>query len=158
GLVHAHGSRMVLSAAPVGNQSMRSRCKRLRVGWAGRVGVGVRVLLALAATLGGGACSSSPETSSVEILHWWKQGGEAQAIEALLADFQRQYPGVKVIDSSVDGSSLARAAIRNRMSRMTPPDTFQANGGWDLMAWVLFNNTNADMSKMQELDPDALDL
>ncbi|HEY7374996.1 MAG TPA: ABC transporter substrate-binding protein [Polyangia bacterium] len=112
----------------------------------------------LAAAVGLAACSGSAQTSSVEILHWWKQGGEAEAIHALLADFQRQNPSIKVVDSSVDGSSTARAVIRNRMSTMNPPDTFQANGGWDLMAWVLYYGTNADQSKMQELDPVALDL
>jgi glucose/mannose transport system substrate-binding protein len=105
------------------------------------------------------ACSGgSTETSSVEIIHWWKQGGEAEAIGALLDHFRKQNPSVKIIDSSVDGSSLARAAVGNRMSAGTPPDTFQANGGWDLMAWVLYNGINADQTKMRELDPAMLDL
>jgi len=115
--------------------------------------------LVLASAAGLAACSGSAQTSSVEIVHWWKQGGEAEAIHALLLDFQRQNPSVKVVDSSVDGSSTARAVIRNRMSTMNPPDTFQANGGWDLMAWVLYlNDTSADQSKMQPLDPATLDL
>jgi glucose/mannose transport system substrate-binding protein len=128
---------------------MRSCVGSLRVG---------AIACVVLASLGVGACSGdATQTSPVEILDWWKQGGEAQAIGALLADFKRQNPRVKVIDSSVDGSSLARAAIRNRMTQGTPPDTFQANGGWDLMAWVLYNGTSADQTKMRELDPATLD-
>ena len=53
---------------------------------------------------------------------------------------RRQVPEVAIVDGSVDGGSVeARAAIANRMSRGIPPDTFQANGGWGLMAWVLYN-------------------
>ncbi|HXU01977.1 MAG TPA: ABC transporter substrate-binding protein [Polyangia bacterium] len=110
-------------------------------------------VLALAAP----ACSDSNESSSIEILHWWKQGGEAEAIGALLDYFKQQYPGVAIVDSSVDGSSLARAAIRSKISDGIPPDTFQANGGWDLMGWVLYNNHDAGQSYMQELPASALE-
>jgi glucose/mannose transport system substrate-binding protein len=104
------------------------------------------------------ACSDGPaSTGSVEILHWWKQGGEADAISALLGLYHDQYPGVTIIDDSVDGSKLARAAIGNSMSLGTPPDTFQANGGWDLMTWVLYNGMDLSQNKMQELDPASLD-
>ena len=107
------------------------------------------VLVALA----GQACSGGPnEKGSIEILHWWKQGGEAEAIGALLDVYKKQNPGVKIVDSSVDGSALARAAIRSRISDGNPPDTFQANGGWDLMAWVLYNGHDADQTQLQELD------
>jgi len=116
------------------------------------------VRVAMVAALALPACSDGPtQTGSVEILHWWKQGGEAEAIAALLADFTDQYPGVKIIDSSVDGSYLARAAIRNSMTSGKPPDTFQANGGWDLMAWVLYTGDDAKNSKMRPLDRDMLD-
>jgi len=116
--------------------------------------------LALAASLGVSACSGgSKETGSVEVVHWWTQGGEADAINALLGAFKKENPSVKVVDSSVDGSSFARAVIRGRMTSMAPPDTFQANGGWDLMAWVLYNGMMNDTeTKMEELDPVALDL
>jgi len=129
---------------------MRSRVDSLRVGV---------VAWAVLAGLGLGACSGgTKETGSVEILHWWKQGGEHQAISALLGEFKNEYPSIGIIDSSVDGSSLARAAIRERMKKGTPPDTFQANGGWDLMAWVLVDNTDAEETLMRELDPAMLDL
>jgi glucose/mannose transport system substrate-binding protein len=90
--------------------------------------------------------------SSVNLFHWWKQGGEAEAIGALLDLYEQRNPDVKIVDSSVDGSALARAAIRSKISDGSPPDTFQANGGWDLMAWVLYNGHDADQTQLQELD------
>jgi len=117
------------------------------------------LLCALAAGLAAPACSdAAPPSSTVEIMHWWNRGGEAQAISALLAEVRRQVPEVAVVDGSVDGGSVeARAAIANRMSRGIPPDTFQANGGWGLMAWVLYNGVDARQSKMDQIDDVAAD-
>lgn len=100
------------------------------------------------------ACSGGPtQNSSVEIVHWWKQGGEAQAIASLLAEFETENPSVKIIDGSVEGGSVeARKVIRSKMADGIPPDTFQANGGWDLMAWVLYDGKDASLNKMQQID------
>jgi glucose/mannose transport system substrate-binding protein len=116
-------------------------------------------LLAAAVALLLPACSDGPtQTGSVEILHWWKQGGEADAIGKLLALFKMKYPTVKIIDASVDGSKLARGAIQNKISGGSPPGTFQANGGSDLMSWVIYGGSKtAEQSKMQALNPTMLD-
>jgi len=129
---------------------MRPSFKIFSGAWAG---------LALAVGLGLSGCSDgTKETSSIEIVDWWTEGGEAQAIAALLAEFKKENPSVTIVDSSVDGgSTAARNVIRSRMGQNNPPDTFQANGGWDLMAWVVYNNKNAGLSKMQKIDDDARD-
>ena len=80
-----------------------------------------------------------------------------EAISALLGLYTQQYPGRDDRRRQRRRQQAARAAIGNSMSRRTPPDTFQANGGWDLMAWVLYNGLDATQSKMQELDPATLD-
>jgi len=113
--------------------------------------------LSLAGVLAVSACSDSTDSGSVVILHWWKQGGEADAIGALLDLYKRQNPGVGIVDASVDGSALARSAIRSKISEGSPPDTFQANGGWGLMEWVLYNLHNADKTKMEPIDDIAAD-
>ena len=120
---------------------------RLNIFWVGAVVV----------ALGAVACDGSSDGGSVGILDWWKQGGEAEAIGKLLGVYKQRNPDVKIVDSSVDGSALARAAIRSRITDGNPPDTFQANGGWDLMAWVLVNGHDEGQSSMQELDPAMLD-
>ena len=105
------------------------------------------------------ACSDdSADNGSVEIIHWWNQGGEAQAISALLAEFRSRYPSIGVVDGSVEGGSVeARATIAARMNKSDPPDTFQANGGWNVMEWVLYNLHNADKTKMEPIDDIAAD-
>jgi glucose/mannose transport system substrate-binding protein len=109
--------------------------------------------LALPACSGGQA-----ETGSVEIVDWWNQGGEAEAISALLAEFSREYPSIRIVDGSVPGgSSEARVVIAGRMSGGNPPNTFQANGGWGVMEWVLSDTDNARLSKMAPIDDIAED-
>jgi glucose/mannose transport system substrate-binding protein len=105
------------------------------------------------------ACSDGKaQTGSVEIVHWWNQGGEAEAISALLAEVSRQYPSIGVLDGSVEGGSYeARAVIASRMSEGNPPSTFQANGGWGLMDWVLYNGKDAKLTKMDPIDDVADD-
>ena len=118
-----------------------------------RAACGALALLALP------ACSDGPtQTGTVEIIHWWTAGGEKEAISALLDVFTDQNPGVMVVDSSPigGGSNAERAAVRNRMSINLPPDTFQANGGWDLMAWVLYNG-DPRQNKMEAIDAWAQD-
>jgi len=128
---------------------MRFRFNLFRV-----VGVALVALVVSTSACSGG----SNDDGSLEILHWWKQGGEADAIRALLDMYEQRNPGVKIVGGSgVDGSAQARAAIRSKITDGSPPDTFQANGGWDLMAWVLYNGHDAGLSQMQTLDRSTLD-
>ncbi len=117
-----------------------------------RAACGALALLALP------ACSDGPkQTGTVDIIHWWNAGGEAEAIGALLGVFKDQNPGVEVVDSSVPGgSNKERDNVRDRMMMGLPPDTFQANGGWDLMAWVLYNGDPLQ-NMMQPIDSWAQD-
>jgi len=114
--------------------------------------------LALAPALGLGACgsgSASPASTEVEILDWWTAGGEKDAINQLLALFQQEYPTEKAHPTAIEGSSAARMTIQMRMNGGQPPDTFQANSGWDLLAWVLYNNVDDSASKLDPVDPKA---
>ncbi len=119
---------------------------------------GFRLALPLALALGLGACDggpSSPASSEVEILDWWTAGGEKEAINQLLALFQQEHPTEKALPTTIEGSTAARMTIQMRMNGGQPPDTFQANGGWDLLAWVLYNNVDDTASKMDPMDPEA---
>jgi glucose/mannose transport system substrate-binding protein len=114
-----------------------------------------RVLAVLALWLPACGGSSSPPPSQVEILDWWTAGGEMDALAQLLKVFQGQYPRESVLQTDIDGSTAARSLIQTRMIGGDPPDTFQANGGWDLLGWVLYNNMDAMATKMDPVDPDA---
>lgn len=136
---------------------MRTSFRSIRAASSG-VCLGASAALAILALP---ACSDGPtQTSTVEIVHWWNAGGEAQAIRALLDLARQENPSVKIVDTSVPGGSHeARLNIAGRMSGGIPPDTFQANGGWDLMAWVLYDpqNPSSRLSKMNPIDDLAMD-
>jgi glucose/mannose transport system substrate-binding protein len=112
--------------------------------------VGLVAWALLLPACGGGAGSSA--NSPVEILDWWTAGGEKEAIGDLLQLFEQQYPTETVQPTAIEGSAAARALIQTRMIGGDPPDTFQANGGWDLLAWVLYNNVDAYASKMDPVN------
>jgi len=128
---------------------------------AGRHGMKSAFTVTMAAlALGTAGCVSGGGTaddSTVEIIHWWTAGGEKEAIEALLGDFAQQHPNEPVTNTAVMGSTMARATIATRMLLSEPPDTFQANGGWDLLSWVLYNNIDDTSSKMETIDDTAAD-
>lgn len=111
--------------------------------------------LAVLGVVGLGACDSapaSPADSQVEIIDWWTVGGESDAIGALLKLFHQQYPGQTPLPMPFDGSTAARSTIDTLMNGGQPPDTFQANGGWDLLAWVVYNDVDASNSKMEPIN------
>jgi glucose/mannose transport system substrate-binding protein len=99
------------------------------------------------------ACTDAQNQSgTVEILNWWTEKGEADALQALLNLFGQEHPRESVINTVPMGSTNARATIKKRMIAGQPPDTFQANGGWDLLAWVLYNGRSDSDSKMRPID------
>jgi glucose/mannose transport system substrate-binding protein len=115
----------------------------------------MRTVFALAAcVVGAGACSDEDApTGSVRIMHWWNAGGEKQAIDALVGEFGKRHPSIRVVDASVDGGSTEqRDQLETLFQIGLLPDTFQANGGWGLMAWVLYNNQNTNLSRMAPID------
>lgn len=116
-------------------------------------------LAALALALA--ACSNVPAgrvNSQVEIIDWWTAGGEKDAIGALLDLFQEQYPTERPVAMPFDTSVTARSTIDTLMNGGQPPDTFQANGGWDLLTWVVYNHFDDRNSKMDPINQLGADL
>jgi glucose/mannose transport system substrate-binding protein len=78
-------------------------------------------------------------SGQLEIFSWWA-GDEGPALEALIALYQEQNPGVEVINATVTGGSgvNARAVLKTRMLGGTPPDSFQVHAGQELVGtWVV---------------------
>jgi glucose/mannose transport system substrate-binding protein len=71
----------------------------------------------------------------LEVFSWWTSGGEAAALEALVRNYQRAYPGVAVINATVagGGGSAARPVLQTRLAVNNPPDTWQTHSGWELL-------------------------
>jgi len=95
------------------------------------------VLLLVAAVALFAAVSAGAQ--QLEIFSWWA-GDEGPALEALIAQYNKQYPAVEVINSTVTGGSgvNARAVLKTRMLGGDPPDSFQVHAGQELIGtWVV---------------------
>jgi len=115
----------------------------------------MRTCLALAVLATGAAACSDDESppASIQIMHWWNAGGEKQAIDALIGAFEKEHPSIDVVDASVGGGSTEqRLALATLFSEGLLPDTFQANGGWSLLTWVLYDGMDTERSKMASID------
>jgi glucose/mannose transport system substrate-binding protein len=71
-----------------------------------------------------------------EILSWWVTAGEVDALQALIDIYRRCHPGTSVTHGGIRGTDTAKGRLRARMAQGSPPDTFQANGGYDLLRWA----------------------
>ena len=90
----------------------------------------VLVAILLLALIGTVVAQDAP-SGELEIFSWWAGGGEAAGLEALIAEFNEQYPDVEVVNSAVSGGSgvNARAVLATRMQAGDPPGTFQIHAG-----------------------------
>ena len=133
----------ILDADMIGNLPMRSSCRLMRT------------LIAIGAcALGAAACSDDEAPSrSIQIMHWWNAGGEKEAIDAVLGAFEERNPSIRVLDdASVGGGSTEqRLALATLFHEGLLPDTFQANGGWGLLAWVLYDGS-VESTKLAQID------
>ena len=117
-----------------------------------RVAELVRVLLVVAATMAAG-CTASPDASAtIRVVNWWSSAGETDARVTLMGRFRNLHPGQKVDDTASADATAARNDIRQYWTQGRPPETFQANGGWDLLSWVLYDGVDDVQSKMEPID------
>jgi glucose/mannose transport system substrate-binding protein len=74
------------------------------------------------------------DENKVEVFSWWTSGGEAAALDALFNVFERQDPGVEIVNAAIagGGGSAARPVLQTRLTGGTPPDTWQTHPGWEL--------------------------
>jgi len=128
----------------------------------------VRASLALASP-GGRARLSGSIGAGAEILSWWVQRGEADALRAVLGVYARSHPRHGSIASrAVDGIVEARTELVWRMLNGRPPDTFQVNGGNALRSFIRRTPAGEQMDPIdflfasegwdRVLPPDLLDL
>jgi glucose/mannose transport system substrate-binding protein len=71
-----------------------------------------------------------------EILSWWVSDGEVDALRALIDIYRRSHPGAAVVHGGIRDTTNAKVRLNARMAGGAPPDTFQANGGHDLLQWA----------------------
>lgn len=87
-------------------------------------------------TAAGAGSAGSPAAAGgkLEMFSWWTTGGEEAGLKALYALYQKQRPGVEIINQAVAGAagSDAKAVLKNRMLGGDPPDAFQVHMGHEL--------------------------
>jgi glucose/mannose transport system substrate-binding protein len=72
-----------------------------------------------------------------EVLSWWAQRGEVDALGALLDVYGRSHPHrPSITRTTLEGPRRARTELSSRMLHGQPPDTFQTNGGRPLLSWI----------------------
>jgi glucose/mannose transport system substrate-binding protein len=99
--------------------------------------VAATAALALAFT-GCTATDGDDSAAQVEVFSWWTGGGEAAGLEALVAEFNKVYPGIEFVNAAVAGGAgtNAKAVLETRLSAGDAPDSFQGHAGAELMDYI----------------------
>jgi glucose/mannose transport system substrate-binding protein len=86
------------------------------------------------------ACGTAPRAraakgATVEVMHWWTSGGEAEALTVLKAEFEKD--GSKWTDAPVagGGGDQARTVLKSRIIAGNPPTAAQMHMGADVWDW-----------------------
>jgi glucose/mannose transport system substrate-binding protein len=83
------------------------------------------------------AVVSAQGSGELEIFSWWTAGGEVEALNALYAIYNREYPGVEIVNAALAGGQgqggNMKALLETRMLGGEPPDSFQVHLGRELI-------------------------
>jgi glucose/mannose transport system substrate-binding protein len=94
------------------------RCRGLVVGFALTVGCGAE-----------GSTKDEEQQSSdqIEIFSWWLAPGEVGALNGVIALFEKEHPGVHVVNAVLADAENSRETLATRMAEGMPPDLYQEN-------------------------------
>lgn len=83
------------------------------------------------------SCSSAEQPVTLEVLTWWTEGGEKQALQCLLDVHKKKHPNVSFSTTDATSAEKAFEGLDTRFELGVPPDTFQVNGGAKLLSRVI---------------------
>lgn len=118
------------------------------------VGVGAIALCVAAGSIG---CSDNADDNThrsdaaLELYNWLINGGEVDALNALIGLYRQDFPQTSVIKASGNSIGASIAQLHVRMQGV-PPDTFQSVGGQDILQWVFANGQDDADSKLEPLN------
>ncbi|GIE93190.1 ABC transporter substrate-binding protein [Paractinoplanes rishiriensis] len=103
----------------------------------------VVALVGVAALLTASACGSDDDggeggSTKVEVFTWWADGGEKAGLDGLVTQFGTDCAGQTFENGAVAGGAGANAktVLASRLQQNTPPDTFQAHAGAELLDYI----------------------
>ena len=120
------------------------------------VAFGMASVLALAGCAGGGTTGGGSEKTTegmskpadkpkeggaggdVGVFTWWAEGSEKVGLDALTAEFGKQFPNDKFVNLAVSGGagSNAKAKLEADLQNNNPPDSFQGHAGAELFDYI----------------------
>ena len=73
--------------------------------------------------------------TQVEVFSWWTGGGEEAGLNAMIAIWNKENPGIEFVNAAVAGGagSNAKAVLATRLSAGDPPDSWQGHAGQELI-------------------------
>jgi len=98
----------------------------------------VALACGLALGLSSLGCSTSEDDADVnlELLTWWSQDSERDAVKAVIALNSARHPNVHVRVLYADSQEAMTRDINLRLADGTPPSAFQANLGGNALQWA----------------------
>src|SRR3981081_1048983 len=104
----------------------------------------------ITAVVGAGALSigTARADESVEVLHWWTEGGEAKCLNILKETLQKQGVTWKDMPVAGGGGTQAMTALKARVAAGNPPAAVQLLG-YDVTDWAE-EGVLADISAVAE--------
>ena len=76
------------------------------------------------------------DDSKLELLTWWQQRSELDAIDAVIAVHNERHPDVEVTVNSSKSQGSMTSDVQTRLAEGTPPTAFQANLGGNALQWA----------------------
>src|SRR5690606_13916671 len=91
-----------------------------------------------AAPEAGAADAGAADAGQLEIFSWWTAGGEVEGLNNLFEIYERDNPGVEIINAAVAAQGAGqggemKALLETRMMGGDPPESFQVHLGRELI-------------------------
>lgn len=86
----------------------------------------------------GGGGDGGDGDNPLEIQHWWTDGGDGKAMDALKSGFKEKHPDIEINDNPIagGGGQNLQAVVRKKVLEGDPPSTWQDWPGANLQDYV----------------------
>lgn len=85
-----------------------------------------------------GGPEPEPTDTEITLFSWWVAPGEADALDALIAVHNLEYPSEKITNAAIASGEQARDVLQANLEAGSPPDLFQENA-YDMKTFLRDN-------------------